>query len=128
MYIYYRRVQRHRHLLRRGFRQQGATLILCARGKSRLQQVVEAIADKHGTAIRVSEVDPGMVNTNYALTRFKGDAQRAETVYAGTTLLSADGIVQAVCFCASRPPHGNIAEMLVLPTDQKVLSQININS
>lgn len=81
--------------------------------------------DVHGTAIRVSEVDPGMVNTNYALTRFKGDTRRAKAVYAGTTPLSANDIAQAVYFCASRPAHVNIAEMLILPTDQTASHMVN---
>ncbi len=74
--------------------------------------------DLLGTAVRVSSVDPGMVETEFSLVRFRGDAERAKKVYEGLTPLSPDDVAEAVVFCATRPPHVNVAEILLLPTAQ----------
>lgn len=74
--------------------------------------------DLSGTKIRVSSVDPGAVETNFSLVRFKGDTARAAAVYAGMEPLTPDDIADAVLYCASRPPHVNISEVLIMPTDQ----------
>ena len=74
--------------------------------------------DLLGTQVRVSSVDPGMVQTDFSTVRFHGDAERAEQVYAGMTPLSAEDIADAVLYCATRPAHVNISEMLILATDQ----------
>ncbi len=74
--------------------------------------------DLFGTKIRVTTVDPGAVYTNFSTVRFKGDTQRAAAVYDGMTPLTADDIADAVVYCASRPPHVNISEMIIMPTDQ----------
>jgi len=74
--------------------------------------------DVHGTPIRVSQIDPGFVETNYSVVRFKGDKAKADSIYQNMTPLSAEDIADAVVYCVSRPAHINIAEMLVLPTDQ----------
>ena len=74
--------------------------------------------DLLGTPVRVSSVDPGMVETEFSEVRFHGDAERAKQVYQDTTPLTADDIADVVLFCATRPPHVNINEILVMPTDQ----------
>jgi 3-hydroxy acid dehydrogenase / malonic semialdehyde reductase len=74
--------------------------------------------DLNGTPLRVSEIAPGMVETEFSLVRFHGDKDRAGKVYQGLTPLSPDDIADAVIYCATRPPHVNISEMLVMPTAQ----------
>ncbi len=74
--------------------------------------------DLNGTPLRVSEVSPGMVETEFSLVRFHGDAARAGKVYEGLKPLTPDDIADAVLVCATRPPHVNIAEMVVMPTAQ----------
>ncbi len=74
--------------------------------------------DLFGTKIRVSTVSPGAVETNFSLVRFKGDSNRASAVYEGTSPLTAEDIADTVIYCATRKPHINISEVLVMPTAQ----------
>jgi serine 3-dehydrogenase len=74
--------------------------------------------DLSGTNVRVSTVDPGMVETEFSLVRFHGDADRAGKVYQGLTPLSPDDVADAVLYCATRPPHVNISEVIIMPTAQ----------
>lgn len=80
--------------------------------------------DLLGTKIRVSTVDPGAVETNFSVVRFKGDMKRAEAVYKGMKPLTADDISDAVFYCASCPPHVNISEIIMMPTDQAAATMI----
>ena len=70
------------------------------------------------TPIRVSTIDPGLVETEFSLVRFRGDAPRAAQVYTGLEPLTPEDVAEVVFFCASRPPHVNLAEVLLLPTAQ----------
>ena len=78
-----------------------------------------------GRPVRVSEIDPGMVETEFSLVRFGGDAQRAEAVYAGVEPLSADDIAECIAFIATRPSHVDIDEMVVRPRDQARVHMVN---
>jgi 3-hydroxy acid dehydrogenase/malonic semialdehyde reductase len=74
--------------------------------------------DLSGTPIRVSEVAPGMAETEFSLVRFHGDAERAGKVYQGLTPLAPDDVADAVVWCATRPLHVNVSEVVVMPTAQ----------
>jgi serine 3-dehydrogenase len=74
--------------------------------------------DLLGTGVRVSTVDPGMVETEFSVNRFRGDEERARRVYANMTPLAPDDIADAILWCATRPPHVNIDEIILKPTDQ----------
>ena len=81
--------------------------------------------DLLGTPIRVSCVDPGTVETEFSQVRFRGDTKKAEKVYQGFNPLTPDDIAEVVVFCATRPPHVNMSEVLVLATDQSSATMIN---
>jgi NADP-dependent 3-hydroxy acid dehydrogenase YdfG len=74
--------------------------------------------DLNGTALRVTEISPGMVETEFSIVRFHGDAGRAAKVYEGLTPLTGADIADAAVWCATRPPHVNVAEVVVTPTAQ----------
>ena len=59
-----------------------------------------------------------MVETEFSLVRFHGDEPRAAKVYQGVEPLTPDDVAEAVVFCATRPPHVNIGEMIIMPTAQ----------
>jgi len=81
--------------------------------------------DLNAHGIKVSEVNPGAVDTEFSTVRFKGDKKRADNVYQGFKPLVANDIAEIIYFIASRPAHVNIAEALVLPTAQASASILN---
>lgn len=74
--------------------------------------------DVAASAVRVTNIKPGLVETNFSNVRFHGDTQRAENVYKGITPLSGDDIADVAFYAASAPKHVQIAEVLVLATHQ----------
>ena len=81
--------------------------------------------DLNKTGIKVSEVNPGLVETDFSSVRFKGDSDRAEKVYQGYKALQADDIADIIEFVINRPSHVNIADILVLPQAQATSSIID---
>jgi len=69
--------------------------------------------DTLGTGVRVSSIDPGLVETEFSLVRFHGDKQRAEGVYKGLEPLRGKDVADAVVFCATRPLNANIRELIL---------------
>jgi len=74
--------------------------------------------------IRVAEVNPGAVETEFSVVRFKGDEARADTVYKGFEPLRAEDVADVIQFMVTRPPHVNIAEVLLLPAAQGATAAI----
>ena len=81
--------------------------------------------DLLGTAVRVTEIEPGLVETEFSNVRFHGDAEKAKNVYQGLTPLTADDVADVVYFCATRSPHVNISEVLLVPTDQATATLVH---
>ncbi|HEU5129736.1 MAG TPA: SDR family NAD(P)-dependent oxidoreductase [Glycomyces sp.] len=71
-----------------------------------------------GQPVRVCEIDPGMVETEFSLVRFEGDGERAEAVYRGMTPLTADDVAESVAWVATRPAHVNVDRLTITPRDQ----------
>ncbi len=84
--------------------------------------------DLLGTQIRVTTVDPGAVETNFSIVRFKGDTERAAKVYEGMQPLTPEDIADTIAFCATRKPHVNISEVLIMPTDQAAATMVSRKS
>lgn len=74
--------------------------------------------DLLGTPLRVTSVDPGMVETDFSLVRFRGDDERAAKVYKGVTPLTPADVADAIVWAASRPAHVNIAHVLMTSITQ----------
>ena len=70
------------------------------------------------TPLRVTNIKPGLVETNFSVVRFRGDKEKADNVYKGIRPLTGDDIAETVYFAASVPEYMQIAEMLVMPTNQ----------
>ncbi len=81
--------------------------------------------DLHGTAIRVTSIDPGMVETEFSLVRFGGDETLAKSVYRGMQPLTAADIADCIVFAATRAPHINISEIKLYPTDQSSAEMVH---
>jgi NADP-dependent 3-hydroxy acid dehydrogenase YdfG len=78
-----------------------------------------------GKPIRVVEIAPGLVETEFSLVRFGGNAERASAVYRGTTPLTAEDVADCIAFAVTRPPHVNIDFLLVMPRDQATATMVH---
>lgn len=92
--------------------------VYCAT-KHAVRAVYESLrVDFAGAGLRFCTVDPGMVTTEFSRVRFKGDEEKAKKVYTGMTPLAPEDIAEAIAFAVSRPPHVNVGEIVIWPTDQ----------
>ena len=91
--------------------------IYCAT-KAAVRALTEALRlDLSGKGIRVTEVSPGMVETEFSAVRL-GDVAKAKKVYEGMTPLTAQDVAETILWCVNRPAHVNIQEVILYPTDQ----------
>jgi serine 3-dehydrogenase len=101
-----------------GHESYGGGNVYCAT-KHAVAGLIRGLAiDTLGTGVRISSVDPGLVETEFARVRFHGDEARAAAVYDGLEPLTARDVAEAVLFCATRPPHANVRELVLLPSAQ----------
>ena len=97
----------------------------CA-AKAGERQITRALRlELSGTGVRVCSIDPGMAETEFSMVRFKGDEARARKVYEGVQPLTAADLAEIIVWVAGRPPHVNIDEMLVKPTDQAAIHKVH---
>ncbi len=78
--------------------------------------------------IKVTNISPGLAETEFSLVRFKGDEEKAKNIYEGYDALKAEDIADVVYFAASRPPHVNLEEITILPTAQSDAGTVFKNS
>jgi NADP-dependent 3-hydroxy acid dehydrogenase YdfG len=78
-----------------------------------------------GKPIRVTEVAPGLVETEFSLVRFQGDEAKAEKVYEGTTPLTAEDVADAITYVVTRPPHVDVDYVSIKPTDQATARDVH---
>jgi NADP-dependent 3-hydroxy acid dehydrogenase YdfG len=98
--------------------------VYCAAKAGELQITRVLRHELFGTGIRVSSIDPGLAETEFALVRFKGDVQKARALYEGTNPLVAADIADILLWVATRPAHVNIDEMLIKPVDQADMGKV----
>lgn len=98
--------------------------VYCA-SKHAVKAISEGLRmDLLGTPVRITNIEPGMVDSDFSLVRF-GDPSKAKAVYQGMTPLSPDDIADCIVWSLSRPPHVNIQEMVVFPTDQAAIQMVH---
>jgi len=102
--------------------------VYCA-SKAAVRAISEGLKqDLLGTPIRVSCIDPGLVETEFSEVRFHGDQQRAKKVYQGLQPLTGDDVADVIFFCVTRPAHVNISEVLLVPVDQATATLVHRRS
>ena len=99
-------------------------------GYTASKHAVRAITDTlrlelNGEPIRITELLPGMVQTDFSTVRFHGDRDRAAAVYRGVEPLTADDIADCVAWCATRPQHVNIDRLVVRPIAQAAQHKVH---
>lgn len=92
--------------------------VYCA-SKHAVKAISEGMAiDLNGTGVRITNIDPGLVETEFSIVRFHGDKEKADNVYIGYEPLYGKDIADIALFCATRPSHVMIQDILVTPTAQ----------
>ena len=81
--------------------------------------------DLMGTGVRVTNIEPGMVETEFSVVRYGGDQGAADKVYRGMEPLTADDVAESIEWCLDRPARVNIQEMMIFPTDQAGVGFVN---
>ena len=100
-------------------------VVYCAT-KYAVKAITEATKkDVHGTKVRVSMISPGLVETEFSNVRFKGDQNRADSVYKGMDPLTANDIAEIIIFMANRPVHVNILDSIVMPVYQSSAQMVH---
>jgi len=98
--------------------------VYCAT-KHAVHAISEALRKElYDKGIKVTNIAPGLVETEFSIVRFHGDENRAATVYNGMEALTAKDIADCIAFAATRPKHVNVAKMLVLPSAQGSATQV----
>ncbi|MEB3336768.1 MAG: SDR family NAD(P)-dependent oxidoreductase, partial [Leptolyngbyaceae bacterium] len=99
--------------------------VYCAT-KAAVRAITEGLKqDLLGTPIRITSVDPGLVETEFSVVRFHGDTARAKGVYQGLTPLTPADVADVILFCVTRPAHVNLSEILMVPTDQATATLVH---
>jgi NADP-dependent 3-hydroxy acid dehydrogenase YdfG len=98
-------------------------------GYTAVKHAVRAISrtlrlELNGEPIRVTEIAPGLVETEFSVVRFKGDRDAAKAVYTGLKPLTAEDVAECVLFAVTRPPHVDIDEIVVRPVAQATTFQV----
>jgi 3-hydroxy acid dehydrogenase / malonic semialdehyde reductase len=98
--------------------------VYCA-SKAAVDRITKGLRmDLLGTGVKVSTVDPGLVETEFSIVRFAGDRDRASEVYEGLTPLTPDDVADAVLWVADRPAHVQIADVVIFPIDQASATRV----
>lgn len=105
-----------------------AGAVYCA-SKSALDSITRGLRmDVIGSGVRVSTVDPGLVETEFSVVRFAGDEQRAADVYAGMTPLTPEDVAESIVWVADRPAHVVVADMVLFPVAQAAARMVHRSS
>jgi serine 3-dehydrogenase len=84
--------------------------------------------DLHGRGVRVTTVDPGLLETEFSIVRFDGDEERAKNVYQGTNPLRPEDVAETIVWVLRRPAHVNVEELVLMPTDQAAATMVHRRS
>jgi NADP-dependent 3-hydroxy acid dehydrogenase YdfG len=99
--------------------------VYCAT-KAAVKAITESLKmDLLGTPVRVTSVDPGLVETEFSVVRFHGDVDRAKKVYEGVTPMKAEDVADAIVFCATRPAHVNVNFVVMMAVGQSTPTTVH---
>jgi 3-hydroxy acid dehydrogenase / malonic semialdehyde reductase len=94
--------------------------------KAAVSKITEGLRmDLQGSGIRVTNIEPGLVETEFSIVRYRGDESRAKKVYADTRPLRPQDVADTILWCCDRPPHVNVQELVLYPTDQAHVGMVH---